>query len=133
HHSLMNYLNVSLDRIYDMRLKLEGIGLLKTYEQNNEENRVYVYELFSPFSPSEFFQDVMLTELLYHHLGEAKFKVLKDHYDKIDKRIIGENVTASFQDVFQTFTPTHLPNENVDKVPEQINVTVNMIDFTHIQ
>src|SRR5690625_2448652 len=42
HHTLMNYLNIPLDKIYEARLKLEGIGLLKTYRntQRSEERRV---------------------------------------------------------------------------------------------
>ena len=33
HHVLMNYLQLPLDKIYEARQKLEGIGLLETYEQ----------------------------------------------------------------------------------------------------
>lgn len=133
HHSLMNYLNVSLERIYEMKLKLEGIGLLNTYKNSDEDKTVFIYELISPFSPNEFFQDAMLTELLYHHLGESKFNILKTHYDKNSEQISGENITASFHDVFQTFKPSHLPNRPVEKVTEQIKVPVKMIDFTQIE
>lgn len=133
HHTLMNYLNVSLDRIYKMRLNLEGIGLLNTYEHNEDDKTVYIYELFSPFSPSEFFQDAMLTELLYHHVGQSKFNHLKTHYDTNNHTIKGKNITSSFHDVFQTFTPTHLPNDHIEKLSEQVKVPVQMIDFTQIE
>lgn len=50
HHTLMNYLNLPLDEIYQARLKLEGIGLLKTYENKGEMQNYYTYEIQSPFS-----------------------------------------------------------------------------------
>src|SRR5690625_7466663 len=36
HHTLMNQLNMSLDKIYEARLKLEGIGLIKTYQKDRK-------------------------------------------------------------------------------------------------
>src|SRR5699024_3542927 len=33
HHVLMNYLQLPLDKIYEARQKIEGIGLLETYEK----------------------------------------------------------------------------------------------------
>src|SRR5690625_7476149 len=33
-HTLVNYLNIPLEDIYQERLKVEGIDLLKTYESN---------------------------------------------------------------------------------------------------
>ena len=60
HYHLMNILSVNLQDVYEARLKLEGIGLLKTYENKNNEDRSFVYELQSPLSPQEFFHDGML-------------------------------------------------------------------------
>lgn len=54
HHTLMNYLDLPLDEIFEARLKLEGIGLLKTYKQNWESSDLYTYELQSPFAPNNF-------------------------------------------------------------------------------
>src|SRR5699024_8575751 len=44
HHTLMNYLNIPLDDIYEARLKLEGIGLLRTFKVENVESNLYMYE-----------------------------------------------------------------------------------------
>lgn len=106
HHTLMNYLNIPLDEIYQARLKLEAIGLLKTYKNNTESTNMYTYELQSPFAPKDFFKDAMLSQLLFHHIGEDKFKDLKNHYVTTPKKQIGTNITASFNDVFQTFQPS---------------------------
>jgi replication initiation and membrane attachment protein len=135
HHTLMNYLNVPLDDIYAARRKLEGIGLLETYEQCEPaggEGKYYLYELQSPFAPGDFFTDAMLSQLLYHHLGEAKFAALKQHYMK-DILAGGDNITAAFGDVFRTFEPSFnlavLQKENrEDPAP-----AVQSIDFTWME
>ncbi|MFC3040079.1 replication initiation and membrane attachment family protein [Virgibacillus xinjiangensis] len=106
HHTLMNYLNLPLDEIYLARRKLEGIGLVKTYKQQAEPHNIYTYILHSPFSPVDFFKDAMLSQLLYHHIGKDKFHLLKEHYKEEKADESGEDVTASFNEVFQTFTPS---------------------------
>lgn len=105
HHTLMNYLQQPLDVIYEARLKLEGIGLLQTHKDVVDQRTYYTYEVQSPFSPQYFLQDAMLSELLYHHIGKSKFDFLKETLHKEDE-CTGENITASFKDVFETFQPT---------------------------
>jgi len=135
HHTLMNQLNMSLDKIYEARLKLEGIGLIKTYQNELDDHVYYIYQLKVPFRPAEFFQDIMLSELLYRHIGKSKYNVLKDYYSKQqDKQISGKNVTASFTEVFQTFKPSedrviHLQNRNKE-LPE---TPVEPVDFQLIK
>lgn len=53
----------NLNDIFEERLKLEAIGLLRTYEQETEEGRLFTYELVPPLRPDEFFQDGMLNVL----------------------------------------------------------------------
>ncbi|BAC14113.1 replication initiation and membrane attachment family protein [Oceanobacillus iheyensis] len=133
HHTLMNYLNLSLDEIYRSRLKLEGIGLLKTYK-NKEENRdFYTYELLRPYAPTDFFKDDMLSQLLLHHIGDQKFDMLFSHY--VPKNLeYGENITVDFSDVFQTVTPTEkVANvENYNYQHNSVNYEVPM-DFSWIE
>lgn len=118
HHTLMNYLNSPLDTIYKARLKLEGIGLLKTYVTEKNDIKTYTYALQSPFSPRNFFKDTMLYELLYHHLGELKFNTLKNYFTPtLTEESMEHEITASFTDVFETFQPT-LATENVSKDDE---------------
>ncbi|RDW21598.1 replication initiation and membrane attachment family protein [Oceanobacillus chungangensis] len=119
HHTLMNYLNIPLDEVYKARLKLEGIGLLNTFKKQAEERTVFTYELLSPFAPSDFFKDAMLSQLLMHQIGDTKYHALKRHYYKEAPSGIGENITARFNEVFQTFTPSIeavKPKEKVNKI-----------------
>lgn len=130
HHTLMNYLKIPLDSIYEARIQLEGIGLLKTFEKHTDEGTHYIYELLSPFSPSGFFKDAMLSELLYHHIGERKYDSLKKFYHSNDQPQSGKDVTKSFGEVFQTFKPLY---DDINK-PESIDHEdsthlVNPIDF----
>ena len=108
----MTYLNLPLDQIYEARLKLEGIGLLKTYQFDSDDRVYFTYELQAPFSPRQFFADMMLSELLYRHLGKSRYTLLKNFYSKNNERDIGKDITASFSDVFQTIqskNPVHSP------------------------
>ncbi|WP_205317603.1 replication initiation and membrane attachment family protein [Oceanobacillus zhaokaii] len=106
HHTLMNYLNIPLDEVYKARLKLEGIGLLNTFKKQVENATVFTYEILSPFAPSDFFKDAMLSQLLMHQIGNSKFHALKNHYYKEAPSDLGENITIAFDEVFQTFTPS---------------------------
>jgi len=106
HHTLMNYLDLPLDDIFQARLKLEAIGLLKTYKKSQESNDLYTYELQSPFAPDHFFRDAMLSQLLFHHIGDQKYSMLKNHYLQLTAQDKGRNITAAFSEVFQTFTPS---------------------------
>lgn len=131
HHTLMNYLNLPLDEIYTARLKLEGIGLLKTYQMDNEANRVFTYVLLPVYSPERFFQDPMLSQLLYHHIGPDKYDRLKQHFLPVADEKYGINITASFQDVFETITSDFQPNvkeQSLDRMPD-----IKGIDFAPIE
>src|SRR5699024_8240183 len=132
HHTLMNYLNMPLDELYKARIKLEGIGLLKTYKQEQEEKVSFTYMLMEPFSPQAFFADTMLSELLYRHIGKSKFHFLKNHYTKTTRQDIGEDITVSFGDVFKTYHSdgTYEPS----KRPEaSTGVPIGKIDFTPLE
>ncbi|WP_053218949.1 replication initiation and membrane attachment family protein [Virgibacillus senegalensis] len=103
HHTLMNYLSLPLDKLYQARLKLEGIGLLSTYKTEQEQKNIYTYQLAPPFPPVDFFNDGMLSQLLYHHLGEKKYMELLRLFDVEEReQVPGENVTMGFADVFDT-------------------------------
>src|SRR5690625_3587235 len=54
HHALMNYLQMSLPDIYKLRLKLEGIGLLRTYKRIEIDKTIHLYSAHSLFTRGEF-------------------------------------------------------------------------------
>src|SRR5699024_1008450 len=98
-------LTLPLTEIYKARLKLEGIGLLSTLKKELNNKTTYTYELCKPFARKDFFNDAMLSQLLYHHIGHFKYDSLRKHYETVETDR-GEEITASFHDVFETFRPT---------------------------
>lgn len=101
HYTLMALLQTNLQDIYQERLKLEGIGLLKTFVKSDEHSRSFIYELQAPLSPRAFFTDGVLNVYLYNRLGKGKFFKLKqffsDHEPDLDTY---KPITKAFNEVF---------------------------------
>jgi replication initiation and membrane attachment protein len=101
HYHLMNVLSANLQEVYEARLKLEGIGLLKVYENKSGGERSFVYELQSPLLPQDFFRDGMLNVYLYQKIGRTHYMRLKQFFtDQAVDMDQYSNITRSFQDVF---------------------------------
>ncbi|MBU5468082.1 DnaD domain protein [Virgibacillus sp. MSJ-26] len=133
HHTLMNYMNMPLDDLYKARLKLEGIGLLNTYQENESKNQHYIYGLLSPFSPRNFFKDAMLSQLLFHHLGGEKYEHLRTHFAPPTFLKDSNDITVSFDEVFQTFEPAPVNVELIASSQKGTGPHVESIDFTWIE
>ncbi|MFL6562787.1 MAG: replication initiation and membrane attachment family protein [Bacillus sp. (in: firmicutes)] len=107
HHLLMNLMEMNLKDIYEARLKLEGIGLLKTRVKTDEGGRSFIYELRPPLTPEQFFLDGMLNIYLYRKIGKNHFARLKRFFSDQQKPSEDEyiDVTRAFQDVFASAAP----------------------------
>ncbi|GGC93498.1 replication initiation and membrane attachment protein [Thalassobacillus devorans] len=104
HHTLMNYLAMPLDRIYNARRKLEAIGLMQTLSTEEESRACYIYNLQPPFSPEQFFYDDMLSLLLNHELGADKYNKLRNRFMRVKYPLTDcENITASFDEIFHGY------------------------------
>lgn len=104
HYQLMDLLGHNLEEIFHSRLKLEGIGLLKTYTNKESDSRTFIYELQAPLSAEQFFTDGMLNIYLYQKLGQSLFTKLRQTFseNQINEQNYN-NITRSFQDVFSSF------------------------------
>lgn len=103
HYTLMALLQTNLEEIYQERLKLEGIGLLKTFVKTDEDSRSFIYELQAPLSPRAFFTDGVLNVYLYNRLGKSKFFKLKQFFS--DNEIDLDSykpITKAFSEVFES-------------------------------
>lgn len=130
HHTLMSHLNRPLNIIYDSLLKLEAIGLLRTYKKENESEKLYTYELIPPFAPRQFFNDYMLTELLQRQIGKQRLLQLKDYYVQGVAHDKGTEVTASFNEVFQTYEPSgEMPMTSHETIQTEPEIALVPIDF----
>ncbi|SES07906.1 replicative DNA helicase loader DnaB [Gracilibacillus ureilyticus] len=135
HHMLMNYIGLPLDRIYRARRKLEAIGLLKTYEFSQPDDKIFRYLLYPPYSASSFFDNDFLSQLLLHEIGKEKFDKLQEAFVKksnVDESHMVET-TAHFKDVFQVknAAEVNLAEEEHEEEEERI-FTGAKIDFDWI-
>lgn len=85
HYHLMTIMRSSIETIRAARESLEGVGLLKSYLKEGEPNS-YVYQLYSPLSPKEFFSSPIFNITLYNNLGKREYELIKSEYElpKID-------------------------------------------------
>ena len=99
HHHLMTSMGTTLDNIKEARLKLEGIGLLKTYYHEGEVGS-YVYELYSPVSAGEFFLHPIFNVVLYNNVGKTEYNRLHEYFKLPHISLKDyEDITNSFDDL----------------------------------
>ena len=136
HHSLMSMLDLPLNTIFEAREKLEGIGLLKTYEKKEEDIRIFIYELQPPLQPDLFFTDGMLSIFLYKQVGSKKYNKLKEFFiekSELDTQSF-TNITKPFTEVFDSIgsLPIHEPlitNEPIVGRKDKKSIKVEQSDF----
>lgn len=111
HRTLMTMMNLALDRIYEERKKLEGVGLLKVYKKEEAETEYssYVYELKRPYSPKQFFKDDVLSVYLYNRVGKSRYIQLRDRFTvhTINQEEY-KAITLSFNDVFTSLQQSEM-------------------------
>ncbi|WLV23761.1 DnaD domain protein [Aciduricibacillus chroicocephali] len=132
HHHLMNYLNLPLDQIYEARLKLEALGLLRTFEGESSGVRIFHYELLPPLAPAAFFKEAALAGMLLQQLGEHKFSHLETLVmPKRQRTEQDTEVTATFDEVFgkkiSGYTPVN--GSKQEKVERGPRTSKDIVDF----
>lgn len=102
HHHLMSILKCPLKVIEEARQALESVGLLKSYIKGGDINN-YIYEVYSPLSPSEFLNHPILNVVLYNNIGEKEYNYLKNQYQKmkIDTKDYTE-ITKKMDEVYDS-------------------------------
>ena len=100
HEQVFLRMRMPASAFVDARKYLEATGLLKTFVSAGNDFKIYHYELYAPKSPRGFFDDVLLYGMLVKSIGEANATRLKNIYLVDVKQNFGEEITASFSDVF---------------------------------
>lgn len=97
--NLTKMMGCTLEEFELFKNRLEGIGLLKTYL--NEELRSFKYELYAPLTPKDFFTHELLGTLFKQVMSKkayervkASFVVEKNDYDNY------ADITHKFSDVY---------------------------------
>src|SRR3954453_2724214 len=60
HYQLMNVLGMPIGKIFQARLALEAIGLLRTWKKTMDEGSIFHYELAAPLDAESFLKDPLL-------------------------------------------------------------------------
>ena len=136
HYSLMVNMQLNLDSIIEAREKLEGIGLIKTYVQNDKTSiKRFVYEIYSPLSAYEFISSPLLNTLLINNIGKEEYEKIISCF-KINTMELEQfnEITASFSDIFKISNENLITNldSNIKKTAKtKINVEID-IDIENI-
>ncbi|WP_088068546.1 replication initiation and membrane attachment family protein [Gottfriedia luciferensis] len=144
HHSLMLGMKCNLKMIYEQRLILEGIGLLKVYEGFVDSNKKLLYELQSPLDPHSFFEDPILNIFLFKTIGKTQYQRTKNFFSRnaFSKEGFRE-ISRSFDSVFQTITidqlheiqqSNDLSNSNDSRILQEsqpLKISVQMENFDY--
>ena len=107
HADIMEQLVLGKEQFIRARRRLEAIGLLQVYQNNNQQSQLAnVYRLLAPLAADKFFKDAIMSTLLMDRVGEQKYNALITKFSIPDKRYEDwTEATATFQDVYR------LPNQ----------------------
>ncbi len=126
HHHLMSILKCDLDIIKASREALEAVGLIKTYLKVGDINS-YVYELYSPLTAQEFFNNPILNIVLYNNIGEIEYNALKMLYKKVSIDIKDyEEITKTLNETFEATSAPVIDARERETLPLNI---VSDLDF----
>lgn len=131
HHHLMTGMNLTLDNIKESRLKLEGIGLLKTFYLEGDVGS-YIYELYSPVSANEFFSHPIFNVVLYNNVGKTEYKRLFDIF-KVPNISLKDytDITMPFDNVFKSRNYTNFEINSGDVISKN-KLSLNFeLDFDY--
>lgn len=103
HYHLMNVLTLPLGKVFESRLSLEGIGLLRTYCKQLTDDRAFIYELLTPLDAKSFFADPLLSTFLFSKIGEQAYRGLLNRFAS------DLSVEDSYEEVSRTFLDVYKP------------------------
>jgi replication initiation and membrane attachment protein len=101
HHHLMASMRMKLEVILEAREKLEAIGLLTSLVKKGSVDN-YIYELYSPISAYDFFNNPILSVALQNNIGQTEYEKAVAYFSipKL-KTEDYEDITCLFNDVFE--------------------------------
>ncbi len=92
HYYLMNLLTMPLGKVFEARISLEAIGLLRTFCKQDGQDRTFCYELLPPMDAKSFFEDPLLSTFLFSKIGEQPYRNLRERFavdDQMDDQYQG--------------------------------------------
>ena len=133
HHYLMANMQLNLDEIIEARERLEGIGLIKVFCKEENINH-YIYELYSPVTSYEFFNNPILNTAFYSNVGKSEYDKAVAYFSvpKLNLKDY-EDITCSFREIFSSCALTPLENNNNIRKLNRLGLSFNpTIDLNNI-
>lgn len=103
HYHLMNILTLPLGPVFEARISLEAIGLMRTSRKKNGDAREFIYELLPPLDAKAFFADPLLSTFLFSKIGEQAYRNLRARF------MLDVKYDSDFEDVSRTFLDVYTP------------------------
>lgn len=133
HYHLMNGLDMSIGAIFNARIALEAIGLLRTYKKETDDLHYFSYEILPPLEARRFFEDPLLSMFLFSKIGENAYRRLLQRFTP--KRVAIEGMTEisrQFTDVYQPIQqhmPKNMMVHDIAEKPSKIPFYYQSFDF----
>ncbi|WEK82810.1 MAG: hypothetical protein L3I91_01555 [Mycoplasma sp.] len=117
--SFLNSCQTNLDAFNESRFKLEAMGLIKTYlDQNNNH---FYFELITPLSFLNFIANQKFRHLLLRNLNSEQFQRLEYLYSKSIVPTNTVEVTKNFNQVFNDSDLNSVREFNFDQLVKNIS------------
>ncbi|QAV31981.1 helicase DnaB [Sulfitobacter donghicola] len=117
HYVIMNELKENLIDFRNQMDLLEAIGLMKSFVKHDEQQTHFIYQLIQPPSPSQFFNDPMLSVFLYSEVDKKRYQVLKKHFEQTVRDLSQyQQTTRKFTDVFKV--PNRILDIDTQNIPK---------------
>ena len=125
-------MGITLREFITSREKLEGIGLLKTYVKKSTVNN-YVYEMYSPLSANEFFNNPILNTVLYTNIGNDEYKKVKEYF-KVPRINLSnyEDITSKFNEVYESTNLINVVSTDIKRKNYQKLDVISTLDLDNI-
>lgn len=138
HFALMNAIGIDGVELYQARLKLEGVGLVQTFQNEKE---MVTYLLTKPLSTTSFFSNGLMSEILLEMVGENKylelskellpsdydFSLLTDTtHDFLEVYSINQQNITNQQDIIKQ-VKTLIPDEKQEQILKDDNLDFKLM------
>ena len=100
HEKILGKLRLTSGEFYNAMESLEALGLVRTFVKTDGKVTYFVYCLYAPLSPQEFFADPLFAGTLHKYIGDKEFSKLKKKYAAPSLPEGLEEATCSFISVF---------------------------------
>lgn len=136
HYHLMNVLDMPIGKVFEARIALEAIGLLRTFRKDEGETRSFIYELVRPLDAETFFQDPLLSMFLFSKIGEQAYRKLRKRFVKRVNKDMYQEVSRTFVDVYKpihTNVPQEFFESKTERMKENYPFYYEQFDFDLLQ